>query len=44
MPAAIYFSVLNIFRNIFSNQRALYNETEKTEYVIEIENKHDLNS
>ena len=42
MAPVVYFSVVDIFRNIFNDQYTLCNETEKTEYVMEIENKHDL--
>ena len=44
MTPVICFSVLNIFRNVFTNQCTLCNETEKTKHVIENENKHNLNS
>jgi len=44
MTPVICFSVLNIFRNVFTNQCTLCNETEKTKHVIEKENKHNLNS
>ena len=42
MAPVVYFSVVDIFRNIFTDQYTLCNETEKTEYVMEIESKHDL--